>query len=366
MFISHIISIAFIIILILNAFDVEFAHEIIRKAVYSPKSSILGLIAPASLTISFIHLSAKAVTNLENHDPTEEKPDVTLTDQQKNKINDAVSAAQNSQQDKTKPLSSIIGLDNVKQQINELKHFIVAQEKRKLVGLPIQKLNLHLVFKGNPGTGKTTVAREIAKIYKSYGLLEKGHLVETDRSGLVGEYMGQTAIKTNKIISKAMGGILFIDEAYALIGDQYGQEAIDILLKVMEDKKGKFAVIVAGYPKEMESFVNSNPGLKSRFGRFFNFQDYTHNELLQIFELFCGQEGFLISDEARNSLANHLVQSAPIGEKGFGNGRYIRNLFENVIIKQSERISKEKIVDTKELQEITAEDIQKVINQIHE
>lgn len=367
MFIFHIVTILFFVTLFCNAFGVYWAHDILVKAVFSPKNIFIGLLVPTSLVISFLHIAFTALSGLQDEDDENENKgksnnSATLSDEQKRKINEAVKNSQNGQKTNSEPLSNIIGLDNVKKQVGDLKHFIIAQEKRRVVGLPTQNINLHLVFTGNPGTGKTTVAREIAKIYKQFGLLKKGHLVETDRAGLVAEYLGQTAIKTTEIVERSMGGILFVDEAYSLLGDQYGKEAIDTLLKIMEDKKGKFAVIVAGYPNEMEKFVNSNPGLKSRFGRTLNFTDYSHSELLQIFELFCTNEGYRVSDTARQRLADYLVSNAPIGEKGFGNGRYVRNIFEDILLKQSERTSHHDIKNADDLQEITVADIDKVFS----
>jgi len=363
MFLFHAHSFFFIVFLVLNIFNIEFAHKILMKLVESP-ISYWGIVIPISLVVSYFSLVANAVSNLdetlEDDINTEEDNSVSLSNEQKEKVNEAVSYAQEGDKNKEK-LDNIIGLDNVKKQIADLKHFVIAQKKRKIAGLPTQNINLHLVFTGNPGTGKTTIAREVAKIYKSYGLIKKGQLIETDRSGLVSEYVGQTAIKTKEIIAKAMGGVLFIDEAYALEGDNFGQEAIDTLLKEMEDKKGKFAVIVAGYPEEMNTFVDSNPGLKSRFGLTLNFDDYSHSELLQIFELFCLKEGFKLSDRARVLLTKHVVSSAPLGERGFGNGRYIRNVFESVLLKQSERVSSKNINDVDKLQEITEWDIEEII-----
>lgn len=366
MFIFHIVTILFLVTLFCNVFGVDWAHDILVKTILRPKSLFIGLLVPVSLVISFLHIASSALSGIEDdeeeNNENKSKNSATLSDDQKRKIDEAVKNSQNGQKTNSEPLSNIIGLENVKKQVDDLKHFIIAQEKRRVVGLPTQNINLHLVFTGNPGTGKTTVAREIAKIYKQFGLLKKGHLVETDRAGLVAEYLGQTAIKTTEIVERAMGGILFVDEAYSLLGDQYGKEAVDTLLKIMEDKKGKFAVIVAGYPNEMEKFVNSNPGLKSRFGRTLNFTDYSHSELLQIFELFCANEGYRVSETARQRLADYLVSNAPIGEKGFGNGRYVRNIFEDILLKQSERTSHEDIKTLEDLQEITISDIDKVFS----
>lgn len=363
MIVFHIITFFALVVLYLNAFEVSWAHDLVYRFIYRPKSYLEAFIVPVSWLLSTGHLMWELAKNLEeeNEKDSSGQQEATLTEEERMCIKQTIESVQKETIDKSDSLSQIIGLEKVKQQVKDLKSFIIAQEKRKALGLPVQKINLHLVFTGNPGTGKTTVAREVAQIYKKYGLLSKGHLVETDRSGLVGQYLGQTAIKTKAVIEKAMGGILFIDEAYSLTYDNYGNEAIDALIKEMEDKKGKFAVIVAGYPQEMENFLNSNPGLKSRFSRIFHFEDYAPQELLEIFELFCRHEGFVLQNEARYKLADFIVNFSPIGMKGFGNGRYMRNLFELIVLKQSERIANTNTELNHDIQNITGEDVEKAL-----
>lgn len=291
---------------------------------------------------------------------TQKTNQITLTAEEKSKIGASIEVAQKSATT-SEPLADVIGLESVKQEVQRLRHFIATQKKREAFGLPKQKVNLHLVFTGNPGTGKTMIAREIAKIYKAYGLLSKGHLIETDRSGLVSEYIGNTAPKTKGIISEAIGGVLFIDEAYALLdgagGMSFGKEAIDTLLKEMEDKRDSFVVVVAGYGKEMEAFINSNPGLQSRFSKTIAFPDYTAEELLQLFELYAKKSAYILSDEARNWLATWFVTEAPIGKKGFGNGRFVRNLFEKTIVVQSQRVALSNLDNKTALQSISVDDV---------
>lgn len=257
-------------------------------------------------------------------------------------------------------LSSLIGLKSVKEEIESLYNYIKIQKIRIEKGIKSPPLSYHCVFTGNPGTGKTTVARIVAQIYKELGILKKGHLVETDRSGLVAEYVGQTAIKTNSIIDKAIDGVLFIDEAYSLSeggqGD-FGKEAISTLIKRMEDDRERLVVILAGYSSNMDDFINTNPGLQSRFSRYIDFPDYSEEELLQIF-LQNAKKGDYVLDENALTLLRGVLHDAIVHkDKNFGNARYVRNLFEKCIQNQANRLSEEKIVDKEKLCLLTAEDI---------
>ena len=247
-------------------------------------------------------------------------------------------------------LHSYIGLSVIKEEVDSLINWIEICKARKEHGLPTPDLSLHAVFSGNPGTGKTMIARLMARIYKSLGVLRKGHLVEVDRSGLVAGYVGQTAIKTSEVIEKALGGVLFIDEAYALTnrGDNdFGQEAVDTLLKAMEDHREDLVVIVAGYTDLMREFVHSNPGLESRFNRFMHFPDYTAEELADIFEMRCGKSGYTLDESARGPLKAILALER-LDVEGFGNARGVRNLFERAIAAQADRLSREKGEMTRE------------------
>jgi len=255
-------------------------------------------------------------------------------------------------------MDSLVGLQEPKQEIRELVDFIRVQKLRREAELPTHDSSHHLVFTGNPGTGKTTLARLVAEIYGSLGVVSRGHLVEVDRSQLVGSYVGQTAPKVKANVEQALGGVLFIDEAYSLAGrgeQDYGKEAIDALVKEMEDERGDLVVIAAGYPRPMEELLGSNPGLASRFRTTLHFPDYSTDELIEIFGLFCDGAGYKLSSEGEALLCRRLDE-AERGE-GFGNGRLVRNWFEDAIESQATRLVAAGLTDVESLQRLEAVDL---------
>ena len=260
-----------------------------------------------------------------------------------------------------KELAGLVGLQTVKTEVSKLSNYLKMQQLRKQKGMMSVPVTYHCVFTGNPGTGKTTVARILAGIYRDMGVLRKGHLVETDRSGLVAEYVGQTAVKTNKLIDSALDGVLFIDEAYTLVqggsGDSYGPEAVATLLKRMEDDRNRLVVILAGYSGPMKQFIDSNPGLRSRFNRFIHFDDYSSEELMAIFRLNASKYDYLLDHKAEERLRELFAEAVAVKDEHFGNARFVRNIFEKVMENQASRLASSTDITEDKLRTILSEDI---------
>jgi hypothetical protein len=259
-------------------------------------------------------------------------------------------------------LDELVGLAAIKEAVRSFTNYLQVQRERQRRGLSTTSVSLHSVFTGPPGTGKTTVARLLGRIYRQLGFLAKGQLVETDRAGLVAGYVGQTAIKVDEVVASALDGVLFIDEAYALAratgsGNDYGAEAIETLLKRMEDHRERLVVIVAGYGDEMATFVDSNPGLRSRFTRHYAFEHYAPDELLAIFELFCRKAGYRLEPAARTVAGERLAALWAARGKSFGNAREARNLFERAAERQANRIAGRAPLTDDLLATLTAQDV---------
>ena len=295
----------------------------------------------------------------------EEKKDDEETSQQTEQVEkkDSVIVNEPLEGDPYQELDDLIGLESVKQEVRSLANFVKLQKQREAQGLKTAKVSYHLVFYGSPGTGKTTVARIVGRIYKDLGVLKKGHTVETDRAGLCGEYVGKTGPKTDTVISKALDGVLFIDEAYSLVpegggGNDYGQEAISTILKRMEDYRDRLVVIVAGYKDEMQRFIDSNPGLQSRFNRYIDFPDYSSEELVEIFKMYMKKNQYTLAPDAEDYLKEQFEYVVAHKDRNFGNARFARNVFEKSIQQQANRLAGQTNLDKSRLTELTAEDLQ--------
>ncbi len=258
-------------------------------------------------------------------------------------------------------LEDLVGLEEVKRDIKNLINLMKVRKLREQNDLPVPPMSLHMVFLGNPGTGKTTVARIMSGLYAAIGVLEKGQLVEVDRSGLVAGYVGQTALKTQEVIKKALGGVLFIDEAYSLSSggeNDFGREAIETILKAMEDHRKELVVIVAGYTGPMEKFLSSNPGLESRFNKYFFFPDYNGEQLMAIFRKQCEKNSYVLTEEAETAAVKLFTELYEERGDNFGNGRDVRNCFEDMVVRQSNRVAALEAPGKEDLMTVLPEDLE--------
>ena len=312
------------------------------------------------LTVGFVLLCILLAIFMPDNDEKSTDEPAQGTEQVEQK--DSVVVNEPLEGDPYKELDELIGLQQVKDEVRSLANFVKLQKQREAQGLKTPKMSYHLVFTGSPGTGKTTVARIVARIYKDLGVLKKGHTVETDRSGLVANYVGQTATKTNAIVDSALNGVLFIDEAYALVPEgnssqDYGLEAISTLLKRMEDDRDKLVVIIAGYTNEMKRFIDANPGLQSRFNRYINFPDYSAAELVDIFKMYMKKNQYTLAPDAEAYLKERFDYAVAHKDRNFGNARYARNVFEKSIQQQANRLAGQSNLSKTQLTELTIDDL---------
>ena len=313
------------------------------------------------LSIGFVVLIILVAIFVDDEENTDESDGSAQQTEQVEK-KDSVIVNEPLEGDPYQELDDLIGLGSVKEEVRSLANFVKLQKQREAQGLKTAKVSYHLVFYGSPGTGKTTVARIVGRIYKDLGVLKKGHTVETDRAGLVGEYVGKTGPKTDTVIMKALDGVLFIDEAYSLVpesgsGQDYGQEAISTILKRMEDYRDRLVVIVAGYKDEMQRFIDSNPGLQSRFNRYIDFPDYTGAELTDIFKMYMKKNQYTIDGDAEAYLRTRFDIVVEKKDRNFGNARFARNVFEKSIQAQANRLSGKSNLTKSQLTELTIDDL---------
>ncbi|MCR5822973.1 MAG: AAA family ATPase [Lachnospiraceae bacterium] len=338
----------------LEAADCDFEKYKILHLYYTPEQ----LRPVASAVVEDVEsLSVKHPAQAESSkEPSEEKKE----NEEDKKTENIVERIRDSRLDELmEELNSLVGLSDVKREIRSLINLIKVRKMREEFKLPQIEMSYHMVFTGSPGTGKTTVARIVGNIYKELGILSKGTVTETDRSGLVAGYVGQTALKVKEVVEKSLGGVLFIDEAYALANNtanDFGGEALDTLVKLMEDHRNDLVVIVAGYTDEMKKFLKSNTGLVSRFNRFISFPDYTDDELCEIMQGMAKKNGFSFREPMMTDLKEHLTAMSESERKEFGNARGIRNLFEAMIVNQANRVVANEICSMEELTEFVKED----------
>ncbi len=335
--------------------DCDFEAYKIKHLFYSPDQ----LKPVASTTVSKYAERDENGILKDTIDPTEKNDNKA---EQKNQTESKIlNAVHDSKLDEVlDELNSLVGMEEVKKEIRSLINLIKVRKMRDEFKLPQPEISYHMVFTGNPGTGKTTVARIVARVYKELGILSKGTLTETDRSGLVAGYVGQTALKVKEVVEKSLGGVLFIDEAYALVSESsndFGKEALDTLVKLMEDNRNDLVVIVCGYTKEMKNFLKSNSGLVSRFNRFIEFPDYSDTELTEIMEKMAKKNGFVLDPGIKEKLLDYLKNMPENKKYDFGNARGIRNLFESMIVNQANRVVKSEVCSMEQLTELKQEDI---------